>query len=57
LLGAVFLKVLPEVTYQFQDYELLMNGIILIIVLVFMPKGLFGILAGIKDRLFARGAQ
>ena len=57
LLGAVFLKVLPEVTYQFQDYELLMNGIILIIVLVFMPKGLFGILTGIRDRLFARGAQ
>jgi branched-chain amino acid transport system permease protein len=53
-LGAVFLKVLPEVTYQFQDYELLMNGVILIIVLVFMPKGLFGILTGIKDRVFAR---
>ena len=56
-LGAVFLKVLPEVTYQFQDYELLMNGIILIIVLVFMPKGLFGILTGIRDRVFARGAR
>jgi branched-chain amino acid transport system permease protein len=53
-LGAVFLKVLPEFTYQFQDYELLMNGIILIIVLVFMPKGLFGILTGIKDRVFTR---
>jgi branched-chain amino acid transport system permease protein len=56
-LGAVFLKVLPEVTYQFQDYELLMNGIILIIVLVFMPKGLFGILSGIKDRLIPRDAR
>jgi branched-chain amino acid transport system permease protein len=42
-LGAVFLKLLPEVTYRFQDYELLINGIILIIVLVFMPKGIFGI--------------
>ena len=56
-LGAVFLKVLPEVTYQFQDYELLMNGIILIIVLVFMPKGLFGILTNVRDRFFARGAR
>ncbi len=56
-LGAVFLKLLPEVTYQFQDYELLMNGIILIMVLVFMPKGLFGIFSGIKDRVFARSVR
>jgi branched-chain amino acid transport system permease protein len=47
-LGAVFLKLLPELTYRFQDYEMLMNGIILIIVLVFMPKGLFGILTRIR---------
>ena len=56
-LGAVFLKLLPEFTYQFQDYELLLNGIILIVVLVFMPKGLFGILTGIKERVFARSAR
>jgi branched-chain amino acid transport system permease protein len=56
-LGAVFLKLLPEFTYQFQDYELLMNGIILIVVLVFMPRGLFGILTGIKERVFARSAR
>ena len=54
-LGAVFLKLLPEVTYQFQDYEMLINGVILIVVLVFMPKGLFGIslrgylMAGSRD--------
>lgn len=52
-LGAVFLKVLPEMTYQFQDYELLMNGVILIIVLVFMPKGLYGVILAIRDRIFA----
>ena len=56
-LGAVFLKLLPEVTYQFQDYELLMNGVILIVVLVFMPKGLFGLLLSIRDRLLTRGAK
>ncbi len=52
-LGAVFLKLLPEVTYQFQDYEMLMNGLILIVVLVFMPKGLFGILTNIGTRILA----
>jgi branched-chain amino acid transport system permease protein len=51
-LGAVFLKLLPEVTYQFQDYEMLMNGVILIIVLVFMPRGLYGILMSIRKRIF-----
>jgi branched-chain amino acid transport system permease protein len=56
-LGAIFLKLLPEVTYQFQDYELLMNGVILIVVLVFMPKGLFGLLVSIRDRLLTRGAK
>jgi branched-chain amino acid transport system permease protein len=56
-LGAVFLKLLPEVTYQFQDYELLMNGVILIVVLVFMPKGLFGLLVSVRDRLLTRGAK
>jgi branched-chain amino acid transport system permease protein len=52
-LGAVFLKLLPEATYQFQDYEMLMNGVILIVVLVFMPKGLFGILTSMKKGILA----
>jgi branched-chain amino acid transport system permease protein len=54
-LGAVFLKLLPEVTYQFQDYEMLMNGVILMIVLAFMPKGVFGILVRLKKRVFSQG--
>jgi branched-chain amino acid transport system permease protein len=54
-LGAVFLKLLPEFTYQFQDYELLLNGVILIVVLVFMPKGLFGVLKTVTERVVARG--
>jgi branched-chain amino acid transport system permease protein len=43
VLGAVFLKLLPEVTYQFQDYEMLLNGVILIVVLLFLPRGLYGV--------------
>ena len=50
-LGALFLKLLPEFTYQFQDYELLLNGVILIVVLVFFPRGLYGLLQGLRDRL------
>jgi branched-chain amino acid transport system permease protein len=55
-LGAVFLKLLPEVTLQFQDYEMFINGVILIIILVFVPKGLFGIVTEIKNKLLTRGS-
>jgi ABC-type branched-subunit amino acid transport system permease subunit len=48
------MKLLPELTYQIHDYELLLNGLILIVVLVFMPKGLFGLFTGIRDRFFAK---
>ena len=57
ILGAVFLKLLPEVTYRFQDYELLLNGVILIVVLVFMPKGLYGIFTTFRDRIFAKASK
>jgi branched-chain amino acid transport system permease protein len=56
VLGAVFLKLLPEVTYQFQDYEMLLNGVILIIVLLFMPRGLYGVVAAVKNGFVRRGA-
>jgi branched-chain amino acid transport system permease protein len=45
VLGAVFVKLLPELTYKFHDYEMLTNGLILMVVLVFMRKGIFGLLA------------
>jgi branched-chain amino acid transport system permease protein len=54
VLGAVFLKLLPEITYQFHDYEMVINGIILIIVLLFMPKGLYGMVKAVKDRFTGR---
>ncbi|HVN96666.1 MAG TPA: branched-chain amino acid ABC transporter permease [Syntrophorhabdaceae bacterium] len=53
-LGAIFLKYLPELTYKFQDYEMLINGVILIAVLVFMPRGIYGFFTSLKKRLFSR---
>ncbi len=52
-LGAAFMKILPEITYKVQDYELLLNGAILIFVLIFMPKGLLGIVVGVRNRAAA----
>ncbi len=54
-LGAMFLVILPELTYALQDYEMLINGLILILVLLFMPKGLYGMLTGLWYRVAARG--
>lgn len=51
-LGAAFLKLLPEVTYRFQNYELFFHGLILVLVLIFMPKGLLGVITSVKEGLF-----
>jgi branched-chain amino acid transport system permease protein len=56
-LGAVFLKLLPEATYRFQDYELLTNGVILIAVLLFLPKGLWGAVRALVNRIAPGGAR
>jgi branched-chain amino acid transport system permease protein len=53
-LGAVFLKILPELTYGFQDYEMFINGIILMAVLLFMPKGMYGVVTEIRKRVMMR---
>lgn len=49
-LGAIFLKLLPEVTYQFQEYELFSYGLILILVIIFMPRGLLGLFTKLWQR-------
>jgi len=57
VLGAFFMKLLPELTYQIHDYELLMSGLILIVVLVFMPKGLFGIFTLLRERISPKAGK
>lgn len=54
-IGAVFLKLLPEVTYSFHDYELLVDGLILVIILVFFPRGLYGMMCDVKSKFFGDG--
>jgi branched-chain amino acid transport system permease protein len=56
-LGAIFLKLLPEVTYKFQDYELFFHGLILTAVLIFMPKGLLGILTSVRSGCAGQAAK
>ena len=41
VLGAVILTLLPEVLRGFADYRLVVNGIILVLIVLFLPKGLW----------------
>lgn len=47
LWGAIFLTVLPEVLQEVKDYSVLVYGIILMVVMVFFPQGLFPGIAGL----------
>ncbi|MGA1841095.1 MAG: branched-chain amino acid ABC transporter permease [bacterium] len=57
-LGAFILTILPEYLHVFHDYEILIFGTTLMIIMVLMPKGLFvGSIEGIKwikCRIFKR---
>jgi branched-chain amino acid transport system permease protein len=39
--GAILLTFLPELLVVFEDYEMLVYGSILMLVMIFMPQGLF----------------
>ena len=40
LLGASLLTLLPEVLHGFAEYEMIVFGLILMVVMIFMPQGL-----------------
>lgn len=50
ILGAIFLTILPEFLRNAKEYEMIIYSIILLLVLLFMPKGLYGVLQSIKQR-------
>ena len=56
ILGATFLSALPEAMRQFSSYRMLAYSIVLILVMIFKPSGIFGTyefsLTGILSKLF-----
>jgi branched-chain amino acid transport system permease protein len=50
LLGAAILTLLPETLRAFKDYDILAYGAILLLAMVFLPRGLFGALEGLFRR-------
>jgi branched-chain amino acid transport system permease protein len=48
--GAILLTVLPELLHAVKEYNVLVYGLILMVVLVFFPQGLFPGIAGLLSR-------
>ena len=55
-LGAGLMTLLPEWLHLFSDYEMIVYGLILVIVMIFMPQGLFRGLLDAYDK-YARFGQ
>jgi branched-chain amino acid transport system permease protein len=50
-LGAALLTLLPEMLRVVQDYDIVVYGFLLIVMTMFMPKGLAGGIAGLARRV------
>ncbi|MBC7183062.1 MAG: branched-chain amino acid ABC transporter permease, partial [Marinobacter sp.] len=56
ILGAVVLKLLPQVLADFQELETVMFGLILMLTMIFMPKGLLPTLVALVSRKWGKKA-
>ena len=48
-LGAVLLGILPELLRGFKDYDILFYGMILLLIMMFAPEGLWGLIRGVAQ--------
>ena len=51
LIGAGILTIMPEFLRAFEDFEILVYGAILLLIMIFLPKGLVGGLENLVERL------
>jgi branched-chain amino acid transport system permease protein len=57
LIGAAVLTIMPEVLTIFEDYDILIYGAILVLMMVFMPKGLGSKLASLERLIQLRHSR
>lgn len=50
LVGAIIWTILPESLRLFHDYDILMYGLVLLIIMMFMPNGIVGLLQAMVKR-------
>jgi branched-chain amino acid transport system permease protein len=56
LIGTTIMKSIPEVLESFLDYQMVVTGAILIVLLLYMPQGLIGVVRAAVARL-RRGGE
>ena len=56
LIGTTIMKSIPEVLESFLDYQMVVTGAILIVLLLYMPQGLIGVVRTVVARL-RRGSE
>jgi branched-chain amino acid transport system permease protein len=54
VLGAVILTILPEFLRAFQDYDIIVYGAILILMIIFLPGGFVKGVGGLMDMIMAK---
>lgn len=57
VLGTALLTALPQFLHVFRDFDVLAYGLILMLIMIFTPDGLFGALSSLTDRLHRRFAK
>jgi branched-chain amino acid transport system permease protein len=54
VIGAIVMTLLPELLYGFEEHRLLVYGIILLLLVRFVPKGIVGVVASAGNMIQAR---
>ncbi|AHK79673.1 branched-chain amino acid ABC transporter permease [Ectothiorhodospira haloalkaliphila] len=57
IIGAVLLLLLPQLLTDFHEYEMMMFGLILMLTMIFMPKGLLPTLSALVKRHWPAGVR
>ena len=52
LIGTTIMKMIPEVLDSFMDYQMVMTGAILIALLIYMPRGMIGVVQNFLARIY-----
>ena len=50
VVGTIIMTILPESLRVFHDYDILMYGLVLLVIMMFMPDGIVGLLRGFVKR-------
>jgi len=54
IIGSVFVNLLPELLRLTGEYYFIMFGVIMILFIIFLPRGVMGVIASLRARLRAR---